>query len=77
MPNYQRTESLYFSYNIGPVHFIALSTEVYYYGGKKKMNRIAKMYEWFEQDLKVYNELFTVNNFVKFQKTLLDYNSLL
>jgi len=30
MPNYTESESLYFSYNVGPVHFVAISTETYF-----------------------------------------------
>lgn len=45
-----RTENLMYSFNLGPVHFIAFSTEVYYfinYGIKTLVNQ----YEWLEQDL--------------------------
>lgn len=44
------TESLYYSFNIGPVHFISLSTEVYYfmnYGIKT----LVKQYQWLQKDL--------------------------
>ena len=48
MPN--QRENLFFSFNLGPVHFIGFSTEVYYfmnYGIKTLVNQ----YEWLEQDL--------------------------
>lgn len=44
------TESIMYSFNLGPVHFISLSTEVYYflnYGIKP----LVFQYEWFEKDL--------------------------
>lgn len=44
------TENLMYSYNLGPVHFIGFSTEVYYfmnYGLKPLVNQ----YEWLEKDL--------------------------
>ncbi|XP_070496503.1 acid phosphatase type 7 [Chironomus tepperi] len=43
-------DSLYYSFNLGPVHFIAISTEVYYfmnYGLKTLVNQ----YQWIEKDL--------------------------
>ena len=52
MPNYNATESLYSSFDIGPVHFVAVSTEVYYY--KDALERVKKQYAWLEQDLKVH-----------------------
>jgi len=46
------SEGLWYSFNLGPAHFIAISTEVYYflqYG----LKLLVKQYEWLEQDLKV------------------------
>jgi len=48
MPN--SMESMVYSFDIGPAHVIAISTEFYYfleYGFKQ----VAKQYEWLEQDL--------------------------
>lgn len=45
------TESLMYSFNMGPVHFIGFSTEVYYflnYGIKPLVNQ----FSWLENDLK-------------------------
>ncbi|CAD7086846.1 unnamed protein product [Hermetia illucens] len=45
------TENLMYSFNLGPVHFISFSTEVYYfmnYGIKALVNQ----YTWLEEDLK-------------------------
>lgn len=44
------TDSLMYSFNMGPVHFIGISTELYYfmnYGLKPLVNQ----YEWLEKDL--------------------------
>lgn len=46
----QGTESLMYSFNLGPVHFIGFSTEVYYfmnYGIKT----LIRQYEWLKNDL--------------------------
>lgn len=49
MPNYTETESLYFSFNIGPVHFVSLSSEVYFFDDIEE--RVKAQYEWLEADL--------------------------
>lgn len=49
------TDSLYYSFNMGPVHFIAISTELYYflnYGLKPLSNQ----YEWLVNDLREANK---------------------
>lgn len=51
MPNYTETESLYYSFDLGSVHFIAITTEVYYFG-PNKLQRMNKQYQWLEKDLK-------------------------
>lgn len=48
MPHH--TENIMYSFNLGPVHFIGFSTEVYYflnYG----LKTLVSQYEWLEQDL--------------------------
>ncbi|KAJ1524563.1 hypothetical protein ONE63_011050 [Megalurothrips usitatus] len=45
------TEGLWYSFNMGPIHFVSLTTEVYYnfnYG----MKQLVKQYYWLENDLK-------------------------
>lgn len=49
------SEGLWYSFNMGPVHFIAIETEAYYfmnYGIKQ----LVKQYEWLDQDLKEANK---------------------
>ncbi|XP_068159680.1 acid phosphatase type 7 isoform X3 [Drosophila tropicalis] len=44
------TDSLWYSFNMGPIHFVSFSTEVYYflnYGVKL----LTQQFEWLEQDL--------------------------
>uniref|UniRef100_A0A336JZ87 Purple acid phosphatase n=1 Tax=Culicoides sonorensis TaxID=179676 RepID=A0A336JZ87_CULSO len=55
MPNFERSENLWYSFNMGPVHFISISTEVYYfmnYGIKT----LIKQYDWLEKDLTQANK---------------------
>ncbi|XP_034235851.1 acid phosphatase type 7-like [Thrips palmi] len=50
------TEGLWYSFNMGPIHFIALTTEVYYnfnYG----MKQLVKQFYWLEEDLKEATKL--------------------
>lgn len=50
MPNHEDTENLFFSWNMGPVHFIAVNTEAYYFleYGLKPLSR---QYDWLIKDL--------------------------
>jgi len=49
MPNYTETESRYFSFNIGPVHFVSLSSEVYFFDDIEE--RVKAQYDWVVADL--------------------------
>lgn len=50
MPLQEETENMMYSFNLGPVHFIGFSTEVYYYLNYGK--DLAKyQYDWIERDL--------------------------
>ena len=46
------TDNMYFSFNMGPVHFISISTEFYYfteYGTEQAFSQ----YNWLLKDLEV------------------------
>lgn len=48
------SEGLWYSFNLGPAHFVAIETEAYYfmnYGIKQ----LVKQYEWLEKDLREAN----------------------
>ncbi|XP_033888029.3 acid phosphatase type 7-like [Acipenser ruthenus] len=49
------TESLWYSWNIGPAHIISLSTEVYFYL-EYGLDLIFKQYSWLEKDLEEANK---------------------
>nr|XP_016923150.1 acid phosphatase type 7 isoform X4 [Drosophila suzukii] len=44
------TDSLWYSFNLGPVHFVSFSTEVYYFLGYG-FKLLTKQFEWLERDL--------------------------
>ncbi|XP_076046783.1 acid phosphatase type 7-like [Oratosquilla oratoria] len=50
MPNYRDTESYFYSFNMGPVHFIAISTESYYFTNYGYVP-LQRQYEWLVKDL--------------------------
>jgi acid phosphatase type 7 len=45
------SDSLFYSFNLGPVHFIGISTEVYYFMNYG-MKMLVKQFAWLEADLK-------------------------
>ncbi|XP_071962725.1 acid phosphatase type 7-like isoform X2 [Antedon mediterranea] len=55
MPMYEKTENLWFSWNIGPAHIISFSTEVIFYQDYGEF-LIDEQFQWLEQDLKEANK---------------------
>lgn len=49
------SEGLWYSFNVGPVHFVAIETEAYYFMnyGIKQM---VKQFEWLDKDLREANK---------------------
>lgn len=47
-------DSLWYSFNLGPIHFVSFSTEVYYYLSYG-LKLLTKQFEWLENDLKQAN----------------------
>lgn len=49
MPGRREDSSVFYSFDLGPVHFVSISTEVYYeYMG---ISVIKNQYEWLKEDL--------------------------
>jgi hypothetical protein len=49
-------DRMFYSYNVGPVHFVSINTEVYYIifnGLKKGLQDLIFHYKWLEKDLQV------------------------
>ena len=44
--------NLYSSFNVGPAHFVSISTELYFYEEYYNNSHILRQYEWLEADLK-------------------------
>lgn len=54
MPGKQ--DGIFYSWDVGPIHFISLSTEVYYYL-QYGIKPLVQQYEFLEADLKVRKEI--------------------
>ena len=52
MPDRTSSENMFYSFDVGPVHFVAVSTEFYYFTNYG-MKMVASQYRWLVQDLKV------------------------
>lgn len=51
MPN-PEAENFFYSFNLGPVHFISLNTEAYFWQKEYGYNQMVAQYNWLEKDLK-------------------------
>lgn len=49
-------DNMVYSFNIGPAHVIAISTEFYYFL-EYNLKHVVKQYEWLQQDLEVSSKL--------------------
>ena len=58
-----RDASLFYSFDLGHVHFVSISTEVYYYINYG-MKLISNQYDWLKEDLEKAN--LPENRLVKF-----------
>lgn len=57
MPNYEETENLWYSFNLGPIHFVSYSTESYFDTKGKALNgTLKRQYDWLKNDLMVANQ---------------------
>lgn len=49
------TEGLWYSFNVGPIHFVGIDTEVYYFMNYG-LKQLVKQYEWLDKDLREANK---------------------
>ena len=49
------SEGLWYSFNMGPVHFIAIETEAYYFMNYG-LKQLVKQFEWLKNDLTEANK---------------------
>ncbi|XP_047520844.1 acid phosphatase type 7 isoform X3 [Pieris napi] len=55
MPNHERWESMFYSFDLGPVHFVSISTE-YYYFLEFGLKMLSEQFEWLQRDLSEANK---------------------
>lgn len=51
-----RNNSFYYSFNLGPVHFVAYSTEFYYFMRQTGIEPLIAQYNWLKKDLRRANK---------------------
>jgi Calcineurin-like phosphoesterase/Iron/zinc purple acid phosphatase-like protein C len=56
MPQWQQSQNLYFSFDIGLVHIVVYNTEVFFWPESFGTEHMQQMFEWLERDLKQANE---------------------
>lgn len=54
MPNYKQWESMFYSWDIGPIHFVAINTEAYYFLSFGK-DPLVNQFRWLVNDLEQAN----------------------
>eukprot|EP00898_Chlorokybus_atmophyticus_P003512 jgi/Chlat1/4161/Chrsp27S04232 len=55
MPQRQSYDNLYYSWDIGPVHFVSYNTEVFFFPDLFSEHNMKRQYEWMEADLQAAN----------------------
>lgn len=55
MPN-QESQNYYYSFDMGPIHFVAFSTEVYYEPKQLNVESIVAQFNWLKEDLRKANQ---------------------
>ena len=46
-------DSMFYSFNMGRIHFVAVNTEVYFEPATTKNSSVLEHYEWLREDLEV------------------------
>ncbi len=55
MPLREESENMFYSFDVGPIHFVAMSTEFYYFLDFG-IKMVEKQYHWIKRDLQVNKE---------------------
>jgi hypothetical protein len=56
MPQWETSQNLYYSFDMGLVHIVVYNTEVFFWPESYGIENMKLMYEWLEDDLKKANE---------------------
>jgi hypothetical protein len=63
-------ERMFYSFNLGPVHFVSISTEFYYYV-EYGTDQMVNQYRWLEQDLAEVSGNVKILNIVGFSSWII------
>lgn len=54
MPSHQERESMFYSWDVGPIHFVSINTEAYYFLNFGK-DPLVNQFQWLVKDLEKAN----------------------
>ena len=65
-------KDMFYSFNLGPIHFVGINTEYYYYQDEPWNFKecVLRQYDWLKNDLQVYNTYFQYFRYIIFNQKI-------